>query len=110
MFSSQVARASRDLRSREPLPQSIETLLGAKPPGDINAVPEHAFYIAGDITSESDVTKAVAGTKPQVIIHSAGTVGNLNLRYLCEKGSEANMECERHLGSHIGGNFSSRPV
>lgn len=56
-------------------------LLDAKPPGDTHSVPQHAIYIAVDITSESDVKKAVAETKPQVIIHSAGIVGNLDLRY-----------------------------
>ena len=56
-------------------------VLDSKPPGDAHAVPNNALYIAADITSESDVVKAVAETKPQVIIHSAGMVGKLNLRY-----------------------------
>jgi sterol-4alpha-carboxylate 3-dehydrogenase (decarboxylating) len=53
-----------------------------------HALPPTVQFAQADITSLEDVCTAIEKLKPQVIIHSAGLVGTLALRY-CRKERDA---------------------
>jgi sterol-4alpha-carboxylate 3-dehydrogenase (decarboxylating) len=62
-------------------PTCMVTILDAKPPGAIHALPSSASFVQADVTVSGDVRKAVAVVRPQVVIHTAGMVGSLSERY-----------------------------